>query len=53
MCKEKHADEKPESYVVPIAVACCLAAIVIGVVIGYAITRRIDKFKDQSDYKPM
>ncbi|XP_046545134.1 uncharacterized protein LOC124255298 isoform X1 [Haliotis rubra] len=45
--------DKKGAYLVPVIVACCLGAICIMVVIGYAISRKVNRYHDQSSYKPM
>ncbi|KAK3780665.1 hypothetical protein RRG08_028113 [Elysia crispata] len=52
-CTSKGDADNPENVLVPLIVACCLSAVVIIIVIGYVISRVIQRKREQSDYRAM
>lgn len=52
-CQDKSFMRPDDDIVVPLIVACSLSLVVVLVVVAYAISRKIQEARDQSQYKPM
>ncbi|XP_012935898.1 lysosome-associated membrane glycoprotein 5 [Aplysia californica] len=52
-CSERDDSGTDEDILIPLIIACCLSVIVILVVIGYVISRKVQEAREQSEYRPM